>query len=317
MVKVKGPLLSVGAHGSIADTINYSKKKTGQQARKYHKPSIAPTGAQRGQRRITEFLLAQWQNMTPTQKASWETNATASGLKLPGYHYFLREAHRDLYTHHGLCGYWHCNEIVGGKVLDISGQGNRGSLKPTYPSNAPTLITSKNTRFSNALKYDGINDYVNVPASSLFVLPSITVTVWVKILEVETGTRVLQRSHSGVGTDGYAFRVMQNTNKFEFAAQVAGLNDSTRADTTFILGRWYNIVGVATTGMKKLYINGVLQTGTRSVSIAGTGHDLEFGRRAGVDMGYLNGSIDEICLYKRVLSPEEIKTRYKFATTPI
>lgn len=313
MAKTKGPLLSLDAHGSLNKILTYSNRKSGQQVRKYNKPLAVPSAKQRGQRRLTEFLVAQWQNMSSGQRATWEVNAKASGKNLPGYQYFLREAQRDLYTHHGLVGYWHCNEYVDGKILDLSGNGIHGTPKPSYPSNVPTLVNSKNSKFSKALKFDGIDEYITTSVLSklqVTLTSLMTYMFWVKYTAAPGGINepnLLQHQIQGMRirffNDGKI--VIKNppifTNKF--SAIVVPLN------TYNLIAVTYNgnstgkiIVANANTFSVNPFIDWPVATSSGYLYFGGLGASTYYG-------GYL----DEITYYNRILSDDEIKTRIKFA----
>lgn len=317
MAKIKGPLLSVGAHGSIADILNYSKRQSGQQARKHHRPLVAPTGAQRGQRRLTEFLVAHWQNMSAADRATWETNAKASGLGLTGYHYFLRTAQRDLYTHHGLCGYWHCNEIVGGKVLDISGKGNHGTLQPAYPANAPILVDSYNTRFNKALRYDGVDEYVNCGTGGSPSVWNLTnrgsVELWFKhAVAFANGSNITALDLLTIRVTFFYFS-LSSSSLFYFLDD--GLTECHSNRTSWDTN-WHHVTITDDGTTLKMYIDSILQAATGDATLANFFATSGNFYIAGTSEDF-NGIIDEVCVYNRALSAAEILTRYKFATRKI
>ena len=317
MAKTTGPLISLDAHGSLAKTLNYSSRRSGPQCRKYNKPTGVPSAKQRGQRRLTEFLVAQWQNMSAADKATWAENAGASKYNLPAYHYFLREAQRDLYTHTGLCGYWHCNEIVGGKVLDLSGNGNHGSLGPSFPSNRPRLTSSENNRLGSALLYDGVDEFFhktsprNLDLTGDFSLEAI-------IYPTKSGTRqdIISKEKyvSGGENSGYNLRRTYD-NKFAFVVYNDGLNQITSdAKAT---NKWYHLVGVLRGTTAYLYINNVaISTGGFDSPKANT-NPFTVGKASLISFYRYGGKADEICAYNRALSAAEIATRYNFATTRV
>lgn len=316
-MKIRGPLLSQGAHGSVADIITFSKKRTGQQARKHNKPLAVPSGAQRAQRRLTEFLVAQWQNMSAGDKATWEVSARRSIHMLSGYHYFLRKAQRDLYTHTGLCGYWHCNEIIAGKVLDLSGKGNHGTLEPTYPSDAPTVAYSKSARFSKALDYNGTSDYVDCGnAQNLNLTTKLTIEM-LFLWRGGIGT-ILARNLTGYIDRQYAMVIHTTNNRAQFTLQGTALAPS--APNSIQTNKWYWVTGAwdKDEGFARCFLNGEL-SGTplaRSAPLSPGDLTLSIGRRK--PNHYLfDGIIDEVCIYNRALSAGEIATRYKFATAKI
>lgn len=313
MVKTVGPLLSLDAHGSIADTLTFSHRKSGKQVRAYNKPLKVPTAKQRGQRRLTEFLVAHWQNMSDATKATWATKAKASGLNIAGYHYFLREAQRDLYTHHGLCGYWHCNEIVGGKVLDLSGNAIHGTLEPGYPANAPSLVDSYKTKFSKALLYDGVDEYVDCGHNVIFnITAAITIIAWMEISDLSKRQELVDKGRwiSSEENSGFTLR-FENNNHFYFMV-FNDAKDSVDSALAYTAG-WYMVVGTWILGTQSLYVNGVKKSeATALPSIKTNTRDLTLGATS-LAGNFFGGKSDEICIYNRVLSEAEIATRYKFA----
>jgi len=317
MAKTSGPLLSLEAHGSLSNILTYSRKRTGSQVRKYNKPTVPATAKQRGQHRLTEFLVAQWQNMSAADKATWAANARTSGLNLSGYHYFLREAQKDLYTHHGLCGYWHCNEIVGGKVLDLSGKGNHGTLKPTYPSDAPRLANSYNTKFSKALKYDGSNDYVTCgDSTSLRITSEITIEAVIKGVYDVADLNAIVAKWAGTKRNYYlsVYEKRLRALVVESAASKLVYSDTVLTDNI-----WYIVAFSVKSGDMNIYIGGQLDkhdTPTYS-AIDVSDEPLIIGARSSGGDKRFEGIIDEACLYNRALSAAEIATRYKFAIAKV
>lgn len=317
MVKIKGPLFSVGAHGSLEKVLTYSKRKSGDQTRKYNKPTVPASAAQRGQRRLTEFLVAQWQNMTPAQRATWETNAKASDKNLPGYHYFLHEAQRDLYTHHGLCGYWSFNEIINGKVNDISGNANHGSLSPDYPSNAPTLITSPIAKYSNALNFDGNDDFVSVAHA-----PSLNAPNAITIEALLRGTTLGSSEH--FFGKGFKIFYRQSVSRIEIGLDIGVIkyakstNIYLYIDKTSIVTATYDKDDG--TNKIRIYHNGKevnysVQDDTSGGAIELDSSSVLLGKRT--DGFPYTGIIDEVCFYNRGFSAAEIATRYDFATRKV
>ena len=317
MAKTKGPLLSLDAHGSLSKLLTYSNKRTGQQVRRYNKPLTTPSAAQRGQRRLTEFLVAQWQNMSDAQKATWETNAKASTKNLPGYQYFLREAQRDLYTHHGLGAYWSFNTIVSGKALDISGQGNHATLQPNYPSDAPTLIESRSIRFSKALDFNGSTQYLNLTAKQKYLHGDFTVFLWFDTdaklarkmftLPASSGAWDNAFSIEGSGSRGIQAYVFDNAGGSALLQANSGL---------IVINKWYMfaITHDNTSGANRIYIDANVQDDISS-NVAPRDNDLRtyfIGANSAGTSNY-DGKHDELCIYNRVFSPAEITTRYKFA----
>lgn len=317
MVKITQPLMSGSASGTIAKTLTYSHRKSGRQVRSYNKPLAPPSAKQRGQRRLTEFLVAQWQNMSAGTKADWTASAKAAGVNLPGYQYFLREAQRDLYTHHGLCAYWHCNEIVGGQILDLSGRNNHGTLEPNYPSNAPTLVDSKANRFGKALHFDGSDDVVNCgnPADLAFLKSGIF-AIFFLFRVPSLSEDFLFNKHEEV-TSGWGLKVL-SSGALRFIDDRDEWDHSINSNLKITANVWADICVTFNNETIKFYINGALSTTWQDGPMVFTNDvtsDFEFSNSKG--WSEFLGEMDEVCYYNREPSAAEILTRHNFSKTEV
>lgn len=72
MVKLKGPLLSLSAHGTIAGILTFSDRKSGSQVR-FQRPQVDYLNAARAQQRFW-FASAEswWHILTPAEQAEWD-----------------------------------------------------------------------------------------------------------------------------------------------------------------------------------------------------------------------------------------------------
>ena len=316
MVKTTGPLLSVNAHGQLAKTLNYSQRKEGNIGRQFHYPHKEPSQKQYTRRTILGLLTAHWQCMTDAQKLVWENNAKLTDLNISGFNYFVKSAMADLYTHHGLCGYWSFNELTGATAYDYSGNENHGTLKPTYPSDVPSRVDGQNKKFGKALSFDGINDYVDCGNIDIlnFGTHNFTLESWVYSQEVTTAWHNYI-DNGYLGATG-RFRLAQsNAKKWEFLINnniLAGLED-------ILENRWYHVLGVRIVDNWYIYINGLLansSTGAASWDVS-PGDSLTFGQRSD-QLGFFTftGYIDEVRIYNRALSASEIMKHYELLRRP-
>ena len=205
----------------------------------------------------------------------------------------------------GLVGHWSFDEGSGTSAYDLSGNGNTGTLY-----NSPTWTTGK---FGGALSFDGVNDYVRiVPAGSLS--GTFSVAAWAKPLNA-TAAMVI------VGT---RYPIDQSFDmKFQAGNLIHGDigNGSawitTGADTGFNYqtGVWYHVVYVVTPTGYSIYVNGNLAgSGTYASStplLYDSNHNIFVGQFGGGG-DYFNGSIDDVRIYNRALSADEISDLYAY-----
>ena len=323
MVKTTGPLLSVNAHGQLAKTLNYSQRKEGNIGRQFHYPHKEPSQKQYTRRTILGLLTAHWQCMTGAQKLIWENNANLTDLNISGFNYFVKEAMADLKTHHGLVGYWSLNELTGATTYDYSGQGNNGTLRPDYPSNVPARTDSINKKFGKALKFDGDNDYVNIgEGNGLFdITAAITIEAWIRVISYPVTHRIIV---SKVNT---AYEMILLGGKIGFQADRSG--SPIRASYTVTVDtNWHHVVfrfdsqNQNTLGQyHSIYLDTIIRALTwangsdTSTPLDTNNEALQIGGRRG-DITFPDGLIDEVRIYNRALSTEEIKLHYALLRRP-
>ncbi len=71
MAKLAGPLFSVGAHGSIAKRLTFSRRTSGNQARFQHANKDALSALQLTQRDLFLEALGYWNTLTADEKELW------------------------------------------------------------------------------------------------------------------------------------------------------------------------------------------------------------------------------------------------------
>ena len=105
MAKTFGPLFSVDAKGTFAKSATFQNRPKGTAIIKPPRASVKslqePSLSKCNQRSIMAILVAHWQTMPQSERDTWNANAKLSGRQIAGYHYFIQEAQKDLYRHHG------------------------------------------------------------------------------------------------------------------------------------------------------------------------------------------------------------------------
>ncbi|MBP6859306.1 MAG: hypothetical protein KBC69_01625 [Candidatus Magasanikbacteria bacterium] len=171
----------------------------------------------------------------------------------------------------------------------------------------------------NKPKYLQVSDHV-----SLLTPESISVEAWVKPVHYDTlYARVIEKGGPGVGV-GYGLELNASStgHTARFNLWNNGLATGVDSNTAIALNVWTHIVGtferVGTNNIAKIYINGNLEntkasTGpvsfmNKSNTQAIIGASLS---SAGNYTNIFSGSLDEIKIYKRVLSEDEVRNSYQ------
>ena len=179
----------------------------------------------------------------------------------------------------------------------------------TYSNSYPTWTDGK---FGKALSFDGVDDYVDCGNDeSLDITNEITCEVWVYPIEYTGNPATVFSKHTAAPYSGYAIDFREN--QIEWLI----LKDSTvcyvRTPWTAPTNRWYHIVGTFNGSIMKLYVNGEF-IGEGNGALGSTaGYPLHIG-----ECGYHGASenikaiIDEVRIYNRALSEEEIQDLYNY-----
>ena len=211
----------------------------------------------------------------------------------------------------GLVGYWpFC-----GNANDQSGNGNNGLV------NGATLSTDRFGNSNGAYSFNGVNNSIIIPDSSVLRPSNITISCWINPVSISNGFILSKSSTSNAGSEQYLLNVDgygTGTASFEVKRNsgcVAGQNwqKLITGQNLINLNVWQNIICTYDGTFMKYYLNGVLiQTYTPiSGSIDNcTGGSLNIGRFWNDINGFFNGKIDDIGIWNRALTQQEIAQLY-------
>ena len=311
MAKIKAPLFSLDATGTLDKNITYKGKLRDQIAQKYSKPGdknpFESSPRQKDQRSIIRLITIHWQCMSSADKLSWENAAKDVRFKGTGYHYFLHMAQQNLTQYLGLVGYWSMNYSIDDKIPDLSGNGNHGILSPIYPCDCPTLVDSFDKKHGKAISLNGLSTFLLVPHCTL-LNPS---TFWTMsfLLYFRNGAATYMFVNKGIMTLNNFFysRVQANILYFVIKDGINYLDVLTPFPSAYN-NTWTRIFLLKNDHTTYIYLNGVFKASNSNPAIGSitTTDSLSIGR----DLrghSYTDGLIDEVTVWNRFLSELEIK----------
>ena len=208
---------------------------------------------------------------------------------------------------------WWCpslNPAMGGtRLWDLSGRQNWGTL--TNMANDDWVVSGGKL----ALDFDGVNDYVDVPANpSLNLGDNLTVSAWVKLRasgSSSPGAEILSKTFFG-GSPFISYGLEVDATAFRFSIGTSSFLNIL-SSTTYALHVWYHVVGTYDKQNMRIFIDGVQ---TNSASQTGTivyaAQPLAIGTwYPGIGTGnQLNGQLDDIRIYSRALTAGEVRQLY-------
>ena len=205
----------------------------------------------------------------------------------------------------GLVAYYPFN----GNANDATGNNHNGTVS------GATLTTDRTGNASSAYVFNGSSDFIQINEASSLTLPQYTYSAWVNLnayppgYNVQTGAGTIL-DIGNISVDQYMYIVNYNP-YYGFSGSgyyVGGGAYDTRTGVLPNLSQWYHVAVTRSTTEAKLFVNGILIQ-TLPLPAAGPDYGISplavIGKRIG-DLQYFSGKIDEVRIYNRPLSPNEI-----------
>jgi hypothetical protein len=202
-------------------------------------------------------------------------------------------------------------------IIDLSGFNDNGLLGNGTTADMPAFDFYN----KGALRLDGSTDYITVPDSTALSPSTVTVSLWLKRNNYQSGiTNFIRRNDF----DSYALMATYNTDTvwFRIRNSVPAVVD---AQTSMSLNTWTNLVGTFDGSNVRIYKDGALAntaSNTSPISYSASNPTMIIGRDDAVSGRYAPVSYGSILIYGRALSASEIAQNYeaqksRFANTII
>jgi hypothetical protein len=215
----------------------------------------------------------------------------------------------------GLVGWWPFK----GNANDESGNGNHGTV------NGALLTVDRFGHNASSYFFDGLSNFIEVPhSSSITVQNGITISCWFKADNSSTGSTQTLIS-KGVQSAFWNYGISLNNNGvacYNYTGYGVGSLNVMNSQT------WHHVLFSIDINANSMYeyIDGVIQPTLYNINSNAILTDfqylinscctakLTFGKNSG-GQAFFKGSIDEIAIYNRMLSQQEITTLYQGTST--
>jgi hypothetical protein len=211
----------------------------------------------------------------------------------------------------GLVAHWSFDNC---DATDDSGNGHNGTI---YGS--PQCVDSVQGK---ALRFNGYDDYIEVPDNPLQKPSAVTIAVWVQVKDFQSlsgsgysfESIIFKKNSRDTNFEGYEVGLSKSSKTFYGeVTSSGGLQMGVVSNNPLInLNQWYHVAVTADSNNIAVYVNGELKEtkitgfqldyGTRPLFIGRTGEWCE---------GYFNGVLDEVRIYNRALTEAEIQALYR------
>ncbi|MDD4410029.1 MAG: LamG domain-containing protein, partial [Candidatus Pacebacteria bacterium] len=207
----------------------------------------------------------------------------------------------------GLVSHWKFDEGSGITAYDSAGTSN-GTLV-----NGPTWKTSIDCISGGCLQFDGVNDYVNCGNGQdlNFSTGDFSYSLWFKIPSITNTYYVIFNKESSDYQNGINLFIWNSENKL--VAQVRGGSPvNIYSNSAIIPNKFYHVVITRSGSNGYMYLNGELQSSFSSnwTSDVNTTKSLQFAYQNATTPNMFNGSLDEVLIYNKALSVQEVNVLY-------
>jgi len=186
------------------------------------------------------------------------------------------------------------------EVLDAAGNDNHATLSGG--------VLQKDGKFRSSLQLDGSSAYAEMPTAILNGLDELTISAWVNLNDLRTWQRIFD---FGNGVDRYLFLTpMSETGKMKIAIKNGGGEQIINTETEFPVDTWTHVAFTWSGSSGILYLNGHEAARNDDLSLkpsdmAGTTGNYIGKSQFDVDP-YLSGQVDEVRIYSKALTADEI-----------
>jgi Concanavalin A-like lectin/glucanases superfamily/Domain of unknown function (DUF2341)/Fibrinogen beta and gamma chains, C-terminal globular domain len=204
--------------------------------------------------------------------------------------------------------YLNFDEGYGTTAYDSTGYGNNGTIT--------SATWMQNGVKGRALSFDGINDTVNNSSMNYPATwnDAFSISTWMYVPLSATWHNGSKGTIISRGSYGGSHGLIRQTVDNEVQMWVRGDNGAVTATSTIARDKWYHLTGTWDGTIIKLYVNGVLKeetgsarTGVPDFTTWHMGQPLAFSGNTG---NWFTGKLDEVRIYDRAISANEVKQLY-------
>jgi hypothetical protein len=205
-----------------------------------------------------------------------------------------------------IVGMWLFDEGNGNIAKDSSGNKNEGTIM-----NGPKWVDSK---FGKALSFDGVDDYINLPATTSNNWEGATMVAWVWLNLLPNELPASYGEIHGSNQDLYDMYEDKSNNELRCKFTTTVSAERPGIPTAQLLkNQWLHIVGTydSAIGQTKIYMNGQLKDTHNLTGFINGPQFSSIGAQGGPNgpfTDFLNGIIDEVGLFNVGLTIDDVQT---------
>jgi hypothetical protein len=206
-----------------------------------------------------------------------------------------------------LVGWWKFDEGSGTTANDSSGNENHGTF-----NGDPQWVNGK---FGKALKFDGSADYLAAPDSESLDIngDQLSIVAWINGESWSLAKHIVRKIADEPASPIYVFRVQPDQVRAILSTSAG--NTTIQGTTVLPTNEWIHVALAYDGGEARIYVNGQLDVSSNvSGEITQSNNELRIG--LGDPAGYFHGTIDDVRIYNKALTQEEIQAIMQGAGMP-
>lgn len=216
-----------------------------------------------------------------------------------------------------LVAYWKLAETTGSTIADYGPNHYDLTISSVAAMGVASIVPNDT---SPCMDFNGTSNYAYLPGTAPANLQAgSAITVEFFVQNDTFGNRCPVGLFGSSTAKGYWFNMTSNPNFWistDGSAQVSAASPS-----AMIAGTTYHIVGTYDGENVAIYVNGALANSNPAPSGAifnvSTANAFTIGRLGALASDFMDGRVDEVSIYKRVLTAGEISAHYQAAIAPI
>jgi hypothetical protein len=202
-----------------------------------------------------------------------------------------------------------CAPVSAGMVDWWAGEGNANDSVGTNNGTLVGGVAFAPGEVGQAFVFDGSSGYVSIPDSPSLdsFVTNITIELWLRVNQATPNA-----DWRGIVTKGNSSWRLQGTSGAETVTFSADPNGDLKGNAEVNDGQWHHVAATYDGTNMCLYVDGTLDaTQPASLPLATNSFPVCLGENPQApNPYYFNGSVDEVTLYNRALSADEIQTIY-------
>ena len=216
--------------------------------------------------------------------------------------FIAANCHAQSFLTNGLVAYYPFN----GNANDESGNGNNGEVHDA------TLASDRFGKPNSCYAFNGVNSYISFGSVPLNQIDNWTITAWIKPASLNQNSSAVTASAVTVGYDagdsptanGFAFDIAGS----ELTGIFGGLDIIDSGYSFASSSQWYQVVMLRNSGVTEFFVNGLQTTHTETRVAPRTPTSFTIG--SANSTRFYSGSISDVHIYNRPLSPTEVAQLY-------